>query len=233
MKGIKNYNKKVRALHDIHGICIKGNTYELIDLKRLFPYIDFNNSEYWEEVFDYKFNVGDNVRFIGHINNITKKGISKIVTYKITKITPQIYNEMLYIYYDIKDSVGETFTVTQAEIESVPERWIISFGQNIHTDYPGIHYLDFNAWETKIKGTWKEKFVFGNYDEAVTVAKIFSRYSLPELVNLDKHEKTRMEKINKFKEWLYDQDWSGSPEEQHAHNCVINKFEELGLDEAF
>lgn len=42
-----------------------------------------------------------------------------------------------------------------------------------------------------------------------------------------------VKKFNEFKEWLYEQDWTGSPEEAHAHNCVIKKFEELGLDEAF
>lgn len=181
MKGT-NFIPKIKALRDIHGVCVTNNVYELNDLKSLFPYIDFNNTDYFQPVYDTKYDVGDNVRFIGRVT-FANKNLSNKITYVVKKVIPQIKNGLLYIYYEIADANNnsQTYTVTEVEIEKAQEKWILSFSQAHNTDMPGVHKLDFYAWEHKIKGTWKEIFVFNKFEDAVKIACMFKNHTIAEI----------------------------------------------------
>lgn len=229
--------QKIQALKTIDGICVAGVIYETNKFIKEFPYIDVKNKEYFMEVFDSKFQIGDKVRYIGHSWKISTKE-----TYKITKIIPQVKNvltDVIYIYYEIAElnNSKKWFVVNEKDITDAPSKWIVSFGG--HKDScskPDVHELDYHAWINK-SNSWKDWFIFDTQGEAIAVARLFKKYTAKDIINIiGKFENgviEKLSKVEKFKEWLYEQDWTGSPEENHAHNCVINKFEELGLDEDF
>ena len=184
----KKFIHKVKALKSIPSVCVSGYIYETNDLKRLFPYIDFTNKEYFEEIFtDNKFNIGDRVRFIGkHTWEYVE--ISSNSIYKITKIIPQIKNDLLYMKYEIVDS-NDSYIVNEEDIAEAPSKWIISFSQYKNTEMPGVHELDYAAWNRKVVNSWKSWFVFDTQDEAIAMARLFKKYTAKDIMNIiDKFE---------------------------------------------
>lgn len=179
----KKFIRKIQALKDIHGVCVAGNIYVTDDLKRLFPYIDFFNKDYFKEVFDdAKFKVGDKVRYIGRCSSGYPK-VNNKTTYKVTKVFPQVKMDELYMQYEIVDSNG-SYIVIENDLAEAPSKWIISFSQGKYTEMPGVHELEYAAWNGKVGNSWKSWFIFDTQDEAIAVAKLFNKYTAKDIINI-------------------------------------------------
>lgn len=191
----KKFIRKIQALKTINGVCVAGTIYVTNDLKRLFPYIDFTNTDYFKEVFDdAKFKVGDKVRYIGRCGFGHPK-VNNKTTYKVTKVIPQVKMDKLYMHYEIADSDG-SYMISETELDEAPSKWIISFSQDKYTEMPGIHELEYAAWNGKVGNSWKSWFIFDTQDEAIAVARLFKKYTAKDIINIiDKFENGVMEKI--------------------------------------
>ena len=184
----KKFIHTVRVVKAIPGVLEKGGIYRLEELKYQFPFLDFDNEEYFETQYDDKYKRGDKVRFTGkEISYGENRGLSKKVVYVVMSAKHQIKNSLLYTSYEVsaRDSGFDTktYTIKECELESAESKWIVSFSSPRNTDKPAIHELDYFAWKNKICGTWKEVFVFDTFQEAERVANMFSRNTVEHIVD--------------------------------------------------
>ena len=62
----KRFIQTVKALKTIYGVVEEGGIYKLSDLERMFPYINFENTDYFQKLYNCdKFKKGDKVRYTG------------------------------------------------------------------------------------------------------------------------------------------------------------------------
>ncbi len=187
MKG-KKFIATVKVVKPIGNMLEVGGLYKLEDLKRQFPFLDFNNKEYFETQYSDKFKKGDKVRYVTRDKSdeyVYKRRISTKKVYYVKGVSHEVRNDFLYTKYLIASREdGEDFTVNEDNLESAESKWIVSFSQKKTADKPAIHELDYFAWKEKICGTWKEMFVFDTYQQADIVAKLFAENTIEEIVNL-------------------------------------------------
>ena len=183
----KKFIHTVRVVKAIPGVLENGGIYRLEELKYQFPFLDFDNEEYFETQYEDKYKRGDKVRFIGkEISYGENRGLSTKVVYVVMSAKHQIKNGLLYTSYEVspRDSGFDTktYTVKECELESAESKWIVSFSNPRDTEKPAIHELDYFGWKNKICGTWKEVFVFDTFQEAERVANMFSRNTVKHIV---------------------------------------------------
>lgn len=183
----KKFIHTVRVVKSIPGVLERGGIFRLEELKHQFPFLDFDNEEYFETEYDDTFKRGDKVRFIGKETYGENRGISKRIVYVIGTAKHKIVNGLLYTTYEIsaRDAGLSTkvFTVKESELERADSKWIVSFSNLRNTEKPAIHELDWFGWKNKIYGTWKEIFVFDTFQEAELAAKMFSRNSMKHIID--------------------------------------------------
>lgn len=184
----KRYIATVQALQTINGVVEKGAIYRLKEMKKLFPYIDFNSKEYFKVIYtDDRFKEGNRVRYTG--GNISKYGLKKDKVYVVRDVSHRTTDDFLYTSYNITlpDST-EQYLVAESELEPAESKWIISFSNDSKQDKPAVHELDHFAWRDSIKNTWKKIFVFDTRDEAVRVAEMFSKHDIREIYRTVEHD---------------------------------------------
>lgn len=185
----KKYIQTVKVVKEIPGFLSVGGPYKLQDLKRQFPFLDFT-SEYFEmEYFD-KFEIYDKVRFTGKNNEYHyRRGssynipISKEQVYYVRGVSHEIKDDTVITKYRIeaRDAYAE-FIVPEEHLELAESKWIVSFSGVRNTDRPAVHELDYFSWMKKIKGTWKEIFVFDTQKKAEVVADMFAKHSMEQIM---------------------------------------------------
>lgn len=183
MKG-KKFIEMVKVVKPIGDMLEVGCVYKLEELKRRFPFLDYTNKEYFETNYSDNFKNGDKVRYVGEYN----RRISTKKVYYVKDVSHEVCNGFLYTKYLISRD-NESFTVSEDNLDSVENKWILSFSQKKTADKPSIHELDYFVWMDKICGTWKEMFVFDTYQQADIVAKLFAENTIEEIINLVNHRK--------------------------------------------
>lgn len=182
----RTISKKIKALKDIAGVCVSGTVYELDEMMKMFPYIDYKNTVYFEDYFEHKFEVGDKVRYTGSIkNNIDKTKPHKVISYRHdVRLNREI------VYYTISNG-HTTYQVEEKFLEFTETRYIISFSgaRDGIRQHPDVLELEFYAYEHRIKNSWKDMFTFPNKEIATEVAKLFSEYTPLELLSIVKNYK--------------------------------------------
>jgi hypothetical protein len=91
----KSFIPAIRVKKSIEGTpFIAGKIFNTKDVKKSYPYIDFNNEDYFEYIFEgsNKFLVGDKVRIINQKEQ--KVYIVKKINYKVIK-------DLLYVTYEL------------------------------------------------------------------------------------------------------------------------------------
>ena len=192
MKG-KKFISTVKVIKPIDGILEVGGPYKTEDLKRKFPFLDFNNKEYFETQYYDKFKKGDKVRFVAGNKNdeyIYSNRISTKKVYYVKDISHEIRNDFIHTIYLIASRDNdEDFTVYEDNLDTAENKWVISFSNKKSAHKPAIHEFDYFSWKNKICGTWKEIFSFDTYNQADMVAKFFAENTIEEIINLVSFEK--------------------------------------------
>lgn len=166
----KKFIKKIKALKDIHGVVVKGNVYETDDLMKLFPYIDFKNKDYFEEIFDNKFKIGDEV-YVS--DDFSLRGISPKTTFVINKVYNQVRGELLYTQYDVynkEDSKRRLYTIDEHYLTSDKVKYLVSLTSPTFGDRPAVHEIKERVSKNRFDNTWKKYMVFDTREEATEFA---------------------------------------------------------------
>ena len=190
MKGNTN-TPKVKALLNIPNVVDAGKIYNLNDLKKWYPYLDFTNTDYFRRVFDKKakFHVGDKVRFIG--NPVKRHNywyadgearVSELKSYTVTRVTTEIKNDDIYYIYEITNSDESFDKMKEDDLTAAPDMWIVSFGCDKNRAHPDVHKIDYQGYTHKIVGTWKEMFLFDTQKEAEDAANLFVHHTIKEII---------------------------------------------------
>lgn len=191
MKG-KKFISTVKVIKPIDGILEVGGPYKTEDLKIKYPFLDFNNKEYFETQYYDKFKKGDKVRFVPGESDefMYSKILSTKKVYYVKDISHEIRNGLIYTKYLIasRETDGD-FVVCEENLDTAENKWIISFSKKKNTNKPPIYELDYFTWKNKICGTWKEIFSFDTYQQADTVAKLFAENTIEQIINLVNLEK--------------------------------------------
>lgn len=181
----KRFIPTIQAVKTIKGVVEAGAIYKLNDMKKLFPYIDFNNTDYFIRLYtNDKFKKGDRVRYTGK----TIKSINAIKNdkvYAVVDVLHKVIGELLYTSYTLTEVNSDPIqtvvhTVKEDEIEFANSKWIVSFTNDIKQDRPAVHEFDYFAW-LKIKDTWKNIFVFDTREEAIRISNMFADNSIEEI----------------------------------------------------
>lgn len=183
----KKFIATIKVIKPVGDILKVGGIYRLDEVRRQFPFISFNNTDYFEIQYEDKFKKGDLVRCI--VENLGEYNwkISKKKIYCVKDVIHEFQNCILYTKYIIcsRDN-SEEFTVEEKHLDFAKNKWLVSFSQERTSEKPGIHELDYFTWEKRIRGTWKEMFTFDTKKEAEDVAKLFSENTIKEIMNLVK-----------------------------------------------
>lgn len=168
----KKFIRKIKALKTITGVVQANVVYETEVLKEMFPYIDLKNSEYFEEVFDNKFKVGDEV-YVSAELNLTYSYMSHNATYIIDGIHNQVRGEYLYTHYDIYDKADKThktFTLDENYILADRTKYIVSLNSYVTYDHPSVHAIPERIATKKYDEMWAKYMIFDTKEEAETFA---------------------------------------------------------------
>lgn len=173
----KKYIPIVKAVQTIPGVVEEGGIYKLNELNRLFPYIDFENKDYFQKVYsDDKFKNGDRVRYVGKGND-RPLGISSETTYVVTGVSHKTIGEYLHTAYTVKHmESGSTWLVKESELDYAKSKWIVSFSNDKSQERPAIHEIDYFAYKNNIEKTWKDRFVFDTREDAKKLSDFLSKY---------------------------------------------------------
>ncbi len=180
----KRYIATVQALQTIEGVVEKGAIYKLKEMKSLFPYIDFNNPDYFKMIYTGdRFKKGNRVRYTGK-PDIPKDGLKNNKVYVVKDVAHMTKGDFLYTsyYITLPDSTEQHF-VKEVELEPAESKWIVSFSNDSRQEQPAVHELDYFAWRDSIKNTWKNIFVFDTKEDALSVAQMFAKHDICEIYN--------------------------------------------------
>lgn len=178
----KRYIATIQALQTINGVVEEGAIYKLKEMKSLFPYIDFNNPDYFKMIYTGdRFKKGNRVRYTGKPDG-SKYGLKNNKVYVVNDVTHKTIGDFLYTAYHITlPETAEQHFVKEVELEPADSKWIVSFSNDSRQDQPAVHELDYFAWRDSINNTWKKIFVFDTRDEALRVAEMFSKHDIREI----------------------------------------------------
>lgn len=173
--GNTRIRRKIKVKKDVGLPGLKFNeVYVLDDVKLAFPFINFNNKEFFEEVFDTnKFNIGDRVKYVGGENRWVGSPSNKF-TWKITKVIPNVWGRGINFEYEVYNEAGEIATIAEKHLEKAETLWIVSFSSSKVCQTPAVQELDPCVFDRKIKGRWKELMVFTSKEEATRAAVRFA-----------------------------------------------------------
>lgn len=181
----KKFIPTIKAIRSIPGVAEAGGIYKLHEMKSLFPYIDFNNTDYFAKMYTNDlFKIGDNVRYTG---KPVKQfgGIKNNKVYIVVDVSHKVVGDLLYTSYSVKAKDSnlskELHLVKENELDYAESKWIISFTNESNQEHPAVHELDYFAWKDSIKNTWKNIFVFDSKEMATNVAKMFAENSIDEI----------------------------------------------------
>lgn len=172
----KSFIPAIKVKKSIEGTpFIVGKIFNPKDVKKLYPYIDFSNEDYFEYIFEgnNKFLVGDRVRIIN-------KKEQKV--YTIRRIKYKVIKDLLYVTYEMYNE-NEKGTIEEDEINLAlaPSRWILSFSETTDKGI-AVHEIDYFAWK-KITNCCKSIFLFNTKKEAEKAKRMFTIYSMKDIMD--------------------------------------------------
>ena len=167
----KSFVPAIRVKKSIEGTpFIVGKIFNPKDVKKSYPYIDFNNEDYFEYIFEgnNKFNVGDKVRIIN-----TKE--QKI--YIVRNIKYKVIKDLLYVTYVLyNEHVRVTIEEDEINLAVAPSKWILSFSETTDKGI-AVHEIDYFSWK-KITNYCKSIFLFNTKEDAEKAKRMFTIYPM-------------------------------------------------------
>lgn len=172
----KSFIPAIRVKKSIEGTpFLVGKIFNPKDVKKSYPYIDFNNEDYFEYIFE-----GSNKFFVGDKVRIINKKEQKV--YIVKKINYKVIKDLLYVTYVLYNEI-ERRDIEEDEINlaDAPSKWILSFSETTEKGI-AVHEIDYFDWK-KITNYCKSIFLFHTKEDAEKAKKMFTIYSMDYIMN--------------------------------------------------
>ncbi len=114
----KKFIATIKVIKPVGDILKVGGIYRLDEVRRQFPFISFNNTDYFEIQYDDKFKKGDLVRCIDENLGEYNWKISKKKVYCVKDVIHEFQNCILYTKYVISSRDNcEEFTIEEKHLD--------------------------------------------------------------------------------------------------------------------
>ena len=159
-----------------------GQSITIGELKEKFPFLDYNNIEFFEPYTKYK--VGDKVIYTGerdfhgliYKSTLVIEDVSTKWNDRRTKIITTYYCRSLI-------DKNQTSYFSEEDLSPSVSKWIVSFSNNKSDSRPAVMELD-NTGYIKHKEAWKNIFVYDTKEEAEKVAEFFASNTIRQMMNV-------------------------------------------------